>query len=449
MSYTKHEFKSGEKLYASELNEMDEQIFGNSKKLENVDVIVNTSFEVGEELLTEEGWNTDGWSGNYNGGFTHVTGNENALTYDVPTEANSYYLVEFSITNLSNMSPSDFYVSLGGSPTFETYTGTHAVRQISYALKAVDSTSGLVVTPRSGWNGSISNLSVKKIVSELSKLIDIVNETQNSIFETRVGNESQDNMYIGLKAGEHAYKGYGNVSIGNQSLEENPNGFWNTAIGYRAMRDNLYGSRNLAIGYIALEKNISGDRNVAMGSFALNANTHGSRNVAIGADSLQFNTTGNRNIGLGMSAGYGIETGTDNIAIGDSTMYNAKATKESIAMGFQSMYGGNPNRSVGIGHETLHKGPAYSVGIGWRAGKQSDDNFNIFIGAGADSTLPSASNSIGIGYNAVVEKSNQAVFGNENITETKVFGNLIVRGTDGVKRQIVFNEDGTCTWTAV
>lgn len=32
MSYTKHDFKSGEKLYAQQLNEMDEQIFKNTEE---------------------------------------------------------------------------------------------------------------------------------------------------------------------------------------------------------------------------------------------------------------------------------------------------------------------------------------------------------------------------------------------------------------------------------
>ena len=35
MSYTKHEFKSGERLYASQLNEMDDQIKANEQALEN------------------------------------------------------------------------------------------------------------------------------------------------------------------------------------------------------------------------------------------------------------------------------------------------------------------------------------------------------------------------------------------------------------------------------
>lgn len=33
MTYQKHEFKGGEKLYASELNEMDEQIFKNTEDI--------------------------------------------------------------------------------------------------------------------------------------------------------------------------------------------------------------------------------------------------------------------------------------------------------------------------------------------------------------------------------------------------------------------------------
>ena len=54
-----------------------------------------------------------------------------------------------------------------------------------------------------------------------------------------------------------------------------------------------------------------------------------------------------------------------------------------------------------------------------------------------------------IGYNAVGDKANQAVIGNDSVTETLLKGNIVVRGTDGKKRQIVFNEDGTCTWTEV
>lgn len=36
MAYTKHEFKSGEKLYASQLNEMDEQIAKNEEAVEEI-----------------------------------------------------------------------------------------------------------------------------------------------------------------------------------------------------------------------------------------------------------------------------------------------------------------------------------------------------------------------------------------------------------------------------
>ena len=37
MSYTKHNFQSGAKLYANELNEMDEQIYKNTEQIANSD----------------------------------------------------------------------------------------------------------------------------------------------------------------------------------------------------------------------------------------------------------------------------------------------------------------------------------------------------------------------------------------------------------------------------
>ena len=50
MSYTKHEFKSGEKLFASQLNEMDEQIRKNSEALES-----GTKFKTDETLSLADG----------------------------------------------------------------------------------------------------------------------------------------------------------------------------------------------------------------------------------------------------------------------------------------------------------------------------------------------------------------------------------------------------------
>lgn len=78
MSYTKHDFKSGEKLYAQQLNEMDEQIFKNTEE----------TSKLSEEKVNfpkdAEGNNLNGTEGQFavsdgNGGITWVTvqnGNE-------------------------------------------------------------------------------------------------------------------------------------------------------------------------------------------------------------------------------------------------------------------------------------------------------------------------------------------------------------------------------------
>ena len=59
MSYTKHEFQSGETLYASDLNEMDEQIHANTEHSENSGVHVTAS--------EKQTWNAKSdFSGSYN-----------------------------------------------------------------------------------------------------------------------------------------------------------------------------------------------------------------------------------------------------------------------------------------------------------------------------------------------------------------------------------------------
>ena len=46
-------------------------------------------------------------------------------------------------------------------------------------------------------------------------------------------------------------------------------------------------------------------------------------------------------------------------------------------------------------------------------------------------------------------EDNTTVVGNASIQKTKVYGDLIVEGSDHVKRKIVFNADNTCSWEVV
>lgn len=62
MSYSKHEFKSGEKLYAQQLNEMDEQIFKNTEetiKLSEDIADLKENGTGGGSATSGKGWTTE------------------------------------------------------------------------------------------------------------------------------------------------------------------------------------------------------------------------------------------------------------------------------------------------------------------------------------------------------------------------------------------------------
>src|SRR5690625_328001 len=67
-----------------------------------------------------------GWSGSVQGGFTHTPNNADVLTINIPSlKSNTIYQVEINVSNpdASGDGQSDFYVTLGNSPKFETYQG--------------------------------------------------------------------------------------------------------------------------------------------------------------------------------------------------------------------------------------------------------------------------------------------------------------------------------------
>lgn len=412
---------------------------------ENNDLIV-----LGDEQLSDTGWSSDGWSGSVSTGFTHIAGETASLTNNLVLEANKYYLVSLTLSETGRVVfPSDFYITIGDSDVFETYTGIATNKTYVYALKT-NNTNGLVITPRAQWEGTITNISIKRILSDnFPYALHWKDSSRNISYEVRTGTHENHNTFTGVNSGLYNFVGYENTGYGDDALASNDSGFWNTAVGRSALKFNTTGSRNIAIGYIAMQNNKTGARNVAVGTFALLSNTTGNHNIGIGADSLQYVTTGERNIALGITSGYGIVTGNDNICIGDQTLYNSTNATQNVAIGFQSGYYNVPTRSVGVGYEALRNGASYNVAIGWRAGRTATGNNNIFIGAQADTSVANVTNAISIGRDTLVDKSNQTVIGNTNTTETKIYGDLIAVGSDGIARRVVFNQDNTCSWEVV
>ena len=391
---------------------------------------------IGQEILAADGWTLNsGWTGNYAEGFTHASGYEETLEFELSsTSANNFYLVQLDVSGNRRGGTSDFYVSVCGSSLFETYIGDAQSTSYLFVVKS-SGASGFSIIPRKDFAGVFTNISLKRIYGGNSA------NFENELF--RMYYDENSNLMVGKRNGLVAFGGYGNTSFGNDAFRSLLSGFWNTAIGERTLSNCLNGSRNVGIGYNSLYNTTQGDRNVGVGTFSLQANTIGRKNIGIGADSLQFNTIGNNNIGIGTCAGYGINTGSDNISIGSDTQYENSNGGKNVSIGFQAQYFGVANQNVAIGYEALNRGGTggNNVAIGYRGGKKSIGGRNVFVGANADadSSTPSVTDSIALGYNCKAKKSNQMVLGSSDITEVVMCGN----------KKIIFNSDGTVTWEEI
>ncbi len=217
-----------------------------------------------------------------------------------------------------------------------------------------------------------------------------VRVAQYSDFEKIKYKEQTYSVFIGKESGKN-----------NVESEENDDGRYNTALGVRAMSENTKGDHNTAVGYQALQKNTTGDYNTALGEDTLFNNSTGYSNVAVGIRPMQNNTTGSRNVAMGGSALYNNTTG-----------------------GFNTVIGHNSGQTI------------------------VKENYNTLLGYNTD-VATDVEGSIAIGRSTKATKSNQAVFGSDTIVETLLKGNLIIRGTDGIYRQIIFNDDGSCSWSNI
>ncbi len=255
-----------------------------------------------------------------------------------------------------------------------------------------------------------------------------------------------DNVLIGAKAGYN-----GSPSKSN-----------NVAIGTEAMMGN------------GLPENAVQTDNVLIGSKAgYSGCTDQQRNVAIGADAmlgdkLPDNAVQTDNVLIGAKAGYrGCATRKQNVVIGadalsgydpensDFDIEHGAAQNFNVAIGFGAGRKCQSYNNVYIGHDAGKGNQTgyQNIYIGAKTGTSSTGYRNTLVGAGAK-TNGKLNGCIAIGHSAVATKNNQAVIGglptsDDGITETVLMGDLIIVGTDGVKRKIIFNADGTCRWEVV
>jgi hypothetical protein len=378
-----HDDELLQKADKSEVATLTTSLAENTKQFQST--VGNESPQFGAELLDATGWTSTGWTGDFNSGFIHTVGQITPLTKPLPSTGTKLYQVALTVTSsVPESPPGNFTVSIGGSQTFDTYKGA-GTTPYTYSFGIQSVTDGnLVITPVSGFNGSVTNISVKEIIAPTLATQVIKDSTNANSLEIRPTKATLKNVFIGNDAGKMHTTGDENTIVGNGSMVNNTSGFWNSALGSKALANNTVGSRNIAIGRVALQHNITGHRNIAVGTFSLEENTHGANNVGVGADSLNFNTTGNGNVGIGTVALYANTTGSNNIALGYPTLQRNLTGSHNIGMGSTSL-----DRNIsGNGN----------VAIGKNAGERVNADNNIAIGQYALNWVTTTSNSIAIGY---------------------------------------------------
>lgn len=324
---------------------------------------------LGSELASASGWTTTGWTGDFASGFTHTSGNTNALSFAIPGIAvGKAYVIEFDCSVA--YTNTNLLVTIGAAPAMLLY-GVNS-QNTKVGVKAVD-TGKLTFTPESAFVGKISNISIREITAVSTPSQTIKASNGAVISETRnIGESVFVGVGVGGKTVVPGMPDLVNVAIGNsETFHENITGFWNVAIGTDCMSGNVSGSRNVSIGANNLRNNVEGCRNVSIGNFAMAQTENAHRNVAIGGDCMSTATGGEDNVAVGFQTLYPNTTGKQNVAIGSGTL-----TQNTTGLG-----------NVGIGYTALSKNASgrNNVAIGFGAGKSlTSGNGNIIIGAACD-----------------------------------------------------------------
>ena len=385
----------------------------------------------GNELLPDKPTASTGWTGDNLIGYTHTSGNENILRFTLPNlDVNKTYYISFNTNDTVDMNGiSNFYITLGGTDKFETYKGLRTFYE--YAFKPGGLDDYLRIIPRSGWSGTITNLTVKEITGVIPPTLTVYSHNQGRSAEIRADEHAKQNTFYGTNSGRYNM-GERNTFFGYGAGQENTTGFWNTLLGWNAGRDNTVGTRNVAIGMQALLHNTSGDRNIAIGSFSMRGNKSGRANIAIGADSLWYNETGENNIAIGLVALGNNTSGRNNIALGERVMSGSEKGFENVAIGKLALYYNEGSHNFASGTQSMYRNKTGSknIAIGYYSlffNESGSDN--IALGNEALRQNLTGGNNIALGKEALRDNAagvaNIAI-GMESAAKTKATGNIAI-----------------------
>ena len=279
------------------------------------------------EFLPSTDWTLGaGWSGDFASGFTHASGGGTAALTQSKAAVNATpYQITYTVTGRTAGS---FTLAFGGYVS-------GAITASGSDGPTSESTSSLVITPTTDFNGTVA-ISIKSIIGGSTP--HIVLKDSNGVVRNEFRVSPQfGNTFTGLDAGRSNTTGSNNTFTGRNA------GFSNTT-----------GVSNTFTGFYAGFSNTTGGSNTFTGRDAGRSNTTGANNTFTGLDAGRSNTTGANNTFTGRDAGRYLANGsTANETSGNSVYigYDARASVAGVvneaAFGYQAIGGGSNTVRLG------------------------------------------------------------------------------------------------------
>jgi hypothetical protein len=293
---------------------------------------------LGPELFTAGSCTGTNWTGT--GPWTHVAGTSDLLTCTPPVNATvaKRYVISFTISG-APAGPSEYAISmLGGIGGVTPIIGNYP--SYSYGGVASGTTPFQFITT-TGWNGTISGISIKEIVSTNAAL-QVKGEDGTVGLEIRSGSSITNDIFIGLETGQYSVGGGFNTGVGSRALSQLTTGAANTATGFQSLSANTTGAVNTALGYQTLYSSITG-----------------TGNTALGAQALYLLQSGGGNIALGTSTGANLVSGSNNIFLGNNLAASSSSASNELNIG--NVVRGNTSTGSALFKNTTNSTTAFQI----------------------------------------------------------------------------------------
>lgn len=203
---------------------------------------------------------------------------------------------------------------------------------------------------------------------------------------------TQDNYFIGHKAGSNTTTGQFNSFVGFENGLNNTTGSNNVTLGYQAGMNNQDGNRNVFIGDKAGKLGSHIEANVFVGASA-GMESVTAYNTFVGYEAGYHDVNGAQSVYVGIEAGRYAEGGFGNIFMGRRAGHNA-AGNHNVYIGYDA--GAWPNQT----NESQYNNGDENVYIGYQSGANSLTSDNTFLGAYSGNKNGTGSKSVCIGKDA-------------------------------------------------